>query len=52
MKLTVTASKGSYIRSLKVGKKNVKLKGKPVKKVYTIRKIKKNTAVKVVFAKK
>lgn len=52
VKLTVTASKGSYIRSLKVGKKNVKLKGKPVKKVYTIRKIKKNTAVKVVFAKK
>ena len=52
VKLTVTAAKGNYIKSLKVGTKNVKLKGKPAKKVYTIKKIKKNTKVKVGFAKK
>lgn len=52
VKIIVKASKGYYIKSFKVGKKSVKLKGKLKKKVYVIKKIKKNTKVKVVFAKK
>ena len=51
-KLTFTAAKGYYIRSLKVGKKNVKLRNRPEKKVYTIKKIKKATKAQVIFAKK
>ena len=51
-KITAKAAKGYYIKSFKVGTKNVKIKGKPAKKTYTIKKIKKNTKVKVVFAKK
>ena len=52
VKIKVTAAKKYYIKSFKVGKKAIKLKGKTTKKVYTIKKIKKNTKVKVVFAKK
>lgn len=51
VKITATAAKGYYIKSFKVGTKSVKVGKKTVKKVYTIKKIKKKTKVKVVFAK-
>lgn len=52
VKIRVTAARGYYIKSLKVGKKKIKLSRKPSKKVYTIKKIKKAVKVRVVFAKK
>ena len=52
VKITAKASKGYYIKTFKVGTKSIKVGKKVTKKVYTIKKIKKNTKVKVVFAKK
>ncbi len=52
VKIKVTAAKGYYIKSMKVGSKKIKLGKKATKKVYTIKKIKKATKVKVVFARK
>ena len=52
VKITAKAAKGNYIKSFKVGTKSIKVGKKATKKVYTIKKIKKTTKVKVVFAKK
>ena len=51
VKLRVKAKKGWYIKSVKVGKKKIKLKKNAKKKTVVIKKIKKDTKVKVVFKK-
>ena len=51
VKIKVKAAKGYVIKSIKAGKK-IAVKKKATKKNFTIKKIKKATKVKVVFAKK
>ncbi len=51
-KLTIKAKKGSYIKSVKVNGKKIKVKKKATSMKYTLKKLTANAKVSVVFAKK
>jgi hypothetical protein len=51
-KLTIKAKKGSYIKSVKVNGKKIKVKNKATSMKYTLKKLTANAKVSAVFAKK